>query len=317
MKVITAEALGSDINWQLFIDAIDSGHALPPAQIEDTFLGPPGQTLLSRAAWIKGLGFGVKSVTVMAGNTAIGLPTVQGAMLVFDETRGTLRAVIASDLVTNLKTAADSALGARYLARPDSRKMLVIGAGRVAANIIAAYSQTFPDLAEFMIWNRTGSKAKALAEELDAKGLGVTAVDDLEAAVALADIITTATMSTEPVLKGDWVKPGTHVDLIGAFRAEMREADDALLQKARLFVDSRDTTLHHIGEIKIPLESGAITEADILADLYQLRAGASYRTSPDDITVFKNGGGAHLDLMTACAILDTSSVSDTFDKTAR
>ncbi|WP_299412261.1 ornithine cyclodeaminase [uncultured Sulfitobacter sp.] len=309
MKTITANALGPDILWPLFINAIDAGHALPPAQIEDTFLGPQGQTLLSRAAWIQGLGFGVKSVTVMAGNAGIGLPTVQGAMLVFDETRGTLRAVIESDLVTNLKTAADSALGARYLARPDSRKMLVIGAGKVAANVIAAYSQTFSELREFMIWNRTGSKAKALATELSAKGLNATAVDNLEAAVVEADIITTATMSTEPVLKGAWVQPGTHVDLIGAFRAEMREADDALLQKARLFVDSRDTTVHHIGEIKIPLAAGIITETDILADLYQLKAGALGRTSPADITVFKNGGGAHLDLMTACAILETCSVS--------
>lgn len=304
MRLITADAFGKDISWPLFIDAIDAGHALPPAQIEDTFLGPPGQTLLSRAAWIKGLGFGVKSVTVIADNAARGLPTVQGAMQVFDEMTGTLRAVIESDLVTNLKTASDSALGARYLARPDSRKMLVIGAGRVAANVIEAYNQTFPDLHEFQIWNRTGSRAKVLADELASKGLNVVAVDDLAAAVVTADIITTATMSTEPVLKGDWVQPGTHVDLIGAFRAEMREADDALLQKARLFVDSRDTTLHHIGEIRIPLEAGIIAEADILADLYQLNRGAPSRTSPDDITVFKNGGGAHLDLMTACAILE-------------
>lgn len=309
MKTITANALGPDIHWPLFINAIDAGHALPPAQIEDTFLGPQGQTLLSRAAWIQGLGFGVKSVTVMAGNAGIGLPTVQGAMLVFDETRGTLRAVIESDLVTNLKTAADSALGARYLARPNSRKMLVIGAGKVAANVIAAYSQTFSELREFMIWNRTRSKAKALATELSAKGLNVTPVDNLEAAVAEADIITTATMSTEPVLKGAWVQPGTHIDLIGAFRAEMREADDALLQKGRLFVDSRDTTVHHIGEIKIPLATGIITEIDILADLYQLKSGGLGRTSTADITVFKNGGGAHLDLMTACAILETCSVS--------
>lgn len=304
MRVITADAFGEDINWPLFINAIDTGHALPPAQIEDTFLGPSGQTLLSRAAWIQGLGFGVKSVTVMAENAALGLPTVQGAMLVFDKTNGTLRAVIESDLVTNLKTASDSALGARYLARPESRTMLVIGAGRVAVNVIAAYSQAFPDLQNFVICNRTGSKAKMLADEMAAKGLNVTATEDLAAAVAQADIITTATMSTEPVLKGAWVQPGTHVDLIGAFRAEMREADDALLQKSRLFVDSRDTTLHHIGEIKIPLKAGIITEADILADLYQLKHGTVGRISPDDITVFKNGGGAHLDLMIACAILE-------------
>lgn len=116
MKLIATNALGDDIHWPLFINAIDAGHALSPAQIEDTFLGLPVKLC---AAWIKGLGFGVKSVTVMAGNTGIGLTTVQGAMLIFDEMRGTLRAVIASDLVTNLKTATDSAQGARYLVPPD------------------------------------------------------------------------------------------------------------------------------------------------------------------------------------------------------
>ncbi len=304
MKLVRSDIFGDDIEWTTFIDAIDAGHALPAAQIHDAFLGPPGRTLLSRAAWIEGLGFGVKNVTVIADNAANGLPTVQGGMQVFDECNGILRAVIESDLVTNLKTASDSALGAKYLAKPDSQTMLVIGAGRVAANIVAAYQKAFPELQEFLIWNRTQSKAQTLADQLQSNGLSVTAVDDLPASVARADIITTATMSTNPILNGAWVKPGTHVDLIGAFRAEMREADDTLLQKARIFVDSRDTTLHHIGELKIPLETGAITEADILADLYQLKQGMSGRASPDDITVFKNGGGAHLDLMIACAILD-------------
>lgn len=304
MKLIGAETLGTDMDWSLFIDAIDAGHALPIAELHDIFLGPPGQTLLSRAAWIKGLGYGVKSVTIMGDNAARGLPTVQGAMLVFDETTGSLLATIDSALVTNIKTASDSVLGARYLARPDSKRMLVLGAGRVAENVIAAYSQTFPSLKEFLIWNRTSAKAKALADDLCATGLNVTVADDLDVAVAQADIITTATMSSDPVLMGDWVQPGTHVDLIGAFRAEMREADDALLQKSRLFVDSRETTLHHIGELKIPLKTGAIKETDVLADLYQLNKGYKGRTGPDDITVFKNGGGAHMDLMTAFAILD-------------
>lgn len=304
MKIVTRREFGEDTDWSVFINAIDAGHTLPPAQVEDVFLGPPGRTLLSRAAWIKGLGYGVKSVTVMAENTTLGLPTVQGGMLVFDGDTGTLRAVIESDLVTDLKTAADSALGARYLARTDSRTMLVVGAGRVAANVIAAYSQTFPNLSDFMIWNKTARKADVLATELRSSGLNVTPVVDLAAAVARADIVSTATMSTQPVLFGDWVRPGTHVDLIGAFRADMREADDTLLQKARICTDNRDTTLHHIGEFKIPLEIGAIAQTDILADLYQLKQGARIRTSADDITVFKNGGGAHLELMTACAILD-------------
>ncbi|MGY3439771.1 MULTISPECIES: ornithine cyclodeaminase family protein [unclassified Marinovum] len=303
MKLVTRASYGEKIDWTRIVDAIDAGHRMPPAHIEDVFLGPPGHTLLSRAAWIEGLGYGVKSVTVMAENAKRGLPTVQGAMLVFEDKAGALIATIDSALVTDLKTASDSALGARYLARKDSKTLLILGAGQVARNVAAAYRQIFPGLERIQLWNRTAEKASALAEKLAASGLPVEAVTDLPAAAAQADIVVTATMSSTPVLHGDWISPGTHVDLIGAFRAEMREADDALLQKARIFVDSRNTTLHHIGELKIPLKSGAITEADVLADFYQLNAGHAGRTGPDDITVFKNGGGAHLDLMTAFAIL--------------
>ncbi len=303
MKIVSRESFGTNIEWTQFVEAIDAGHTFDRPQIKDVFLGPPGRTLLSRAAWVKGLGFGVKSVSVMADNAALGLPSVQGAMLVFNEETGALIATIESGLVTDIKTAADSVLGARYLARPNAKSLLVVGAGQVASNVIAAYCQVFPDITHVWIWNRTSQKAEKLARTLSQQGLPVSAVFDLEDTARKADIITTATMSQSPVLMGEWVMPGTHVDLIGAFRAEMREADDTLLQKARLFVDSRDTTLGHIGELKIPIESGAISEIDILADLYQLKQGFVGRSSSKDITVFKNGGGAHLDLMTAFAIL--------------
>jgi ornithine cyclodeaminase len=136
-----------------------------------------------------------------------------------------------------------------------------------------------------------------------AQGYPVKAVENLPDACARADIISTATMSNEPVIFGDWITAGTHVDLIGAFKANMREADDALMNKARLFVDSYDTTLLHIGELMMPLASGVISKADVLADYRGLVAGDDGRLSEDDITVLKNGGGAHLDLMTAKYIL--------------
>ena len=122
-------------------------------------------------------------------------------------------------------------------------------------------------------------------------------------AVSQADIVTCATMTTDPILMGDWLRPGTHVDLIGAYRADMREADDEVLTRGDIYVDSRDTTLAHIGELKIPLDAGTITEADVLADLYQLKADGPAPRKTDTITIFKNGGGAHLDLMIANAIL--------------
>ena len=126
--------------------------------------------------------------------------------------------------------------------------------------------------------------------------------DELETAVGEADIILTATMSSEPVIKGDWLRPGQHLNMIGAYRPDMREADDTALRRARIHVDSFDTTIGHIGEIEIPLQSGAISRADILADFYDLNRFE--RGGPDDITIFKNGGGAHLDLMTSRYVLD-------------
>ncbi|WP_299194263.1 ornithine cyclodeaminase [uncultured Litoreibacter sp.] len=303
MKLITRETFGAVTDWRIFVEAIDAGHALSKAEVEDVFLGPQGNTLLSRAARIEGIGFGVKSVTVIAQNTKRDLPSVQGGMIVFDEQTGTPTALIDSALITDIKTAADSALGARYLARPDAKHMVVLGAGSVAGNVIAAYRQMFPKLERFTLWNRTDAKAKALAATLQNTGLPVFATSDISEAVGQADIVTCATMSTDPVLKGKWLRPGTHVDLIGAFRADMREADDDVLTSGQIYVDSRDTTLAHIGELKIPLSRGVISEADILGDLYQLKARGSADRHPDTITVFKNGGGAHLDLMIANAIL--------------
>jgi ornithine cyclodeaminase len=131
---------------------------------------------------------------------------------------------------------------------------------------------------------------------------GLAVAEDLETAVRGADIVTSATMSTQPLIRGDWLQPGQHIDLIGAYRPDMRETDDAALKRARIFVDSFDTTIGHIGEINIPLESGAITRDDLIADYYDLARFT--RESRDEITLFKNGGGAHLDLMTSRYILD-------------
>ncbi|WP_417248907.1 ornithine cyclodeaminase family protein [Celeribacter sp.] len=290
-------------DWLNFVEAIKRGHQRPKAVLKDVFLGPANKTLLSRAALIEGLGYGVKSVTVMAENSKRNLPTVQGGMLVFDPDTGAMRGLIDSGLVTDLKTASDSVLGAMLLARPDAKHHLIIGAGAVAHNIAVAYQTCLPHLSEVTIWNRNRTNAEALVEQLASEGITARVADDLPSAAAQADIISTATMATEPVLLGEWVQPGTHVDLIGAFKADMREADDTLLQKARLFVDSFDTTISHIGEIAIPLASGAISRDDIQADFYDLIAGHTGRENAKEITVFKNGGGAHLDLMIADTLL--------------
>ncbi|QPH56072.1 ornithine cyclodeaminase [Pontivivens ytuae] len=265
----------------------------------DTFLHRGGDVMLSRAAWIDGLGAGVKSVTVLPGNPAQGRPSVQGAMLIFDDVTGAPKAVIDNALITRWKTAADSVLSARLLARKDARHLLIIGAGAVADSLIEAYPAVLPGIERITLWNRSPERAQALADRHD-----VGVAEDLAAAVADADIVATCTMAKEPVLEGRWLTPGTHVDLIGAFTKDMREADDAVLTRGRLFVDARASTIGHIGELTIPMAAGVISEADVLGEFRDIVAGRAGRQTPDEITVFKNGGGAHLDLMTAQVILD-------------
>ena len=304
LPYITAGDVEHLLDWTRLADALAEGHRAPRPAIGDTFLTRGDDTLLSRAAWIDGMGVAVKSVTVLPGNPARGLASVNGAMVLFEDSTGLPVAVIDSALVTKWKTAGDFILGARLLARPESRRLLILGAGTVAASLIEAYRAVFPGI-EVTLWNRTTDKARALAETHDAK-----VADDLATAVAEADMISCATMSREPVLRGDWLRPGQHVDLIGAFKADMREADDAALTRSRIFVDSLETTLDHIGELKDPLARGIIRREDVLGDLHDIVPGRVGRRGPEEITLFKNGGGAHLDLMTGRVILDAWAASN-------
>lgn len=285
------------LDWIALTDALAKGHMCPKAEIGDTFLYRDPDTLLSRAAWIDGMGIAVKSATIFPRNSDQGKPNINGGVSLYSDTDGTLEAIIDFHLVTKWKTAGDSLLAARRLARPDAKRILLVGAGTVARSLHAAYSAAFPD-GSFSVWSRTRASADAFAAQLP----DVAVADHLESAVGEAEIIGSATMTTEPVIKGAWLEPGQHLDLIGAYRPDMREVDDEALNRARLFVDSFDTTLGHIGEIKIPLENGAITRENITADYYDL--SAFKRTSDDEITICKNGGGAHLDLMTSRYILD-------------
>lgn len=277
------------LDWLDLTDALAAGHALPKAEIGDTFLYRGPDTVLSRAAWIDGMGIAVKTAVIVPAE-----PQMGGAVSLFNDATGALEAYVDFHLLTKWKTAADSLLAARRLARPDSRNILIVGAGTIAGAMIEAYRAGFPD-AQVTIWNRTAGAAQTLADHT-----GAHMAHDLENAVQHADIICCATMATKPVIQGDWLRPGQHLDLIGAYRSDMREVDDSALRRSRIFVDSFDTTLDHIGELKIPLDTGAIERGDVIADYYQLDR---FHRVPTDITLFKNGGGAHLDLMTARYIL--------------
>lgn len=292
-------------NWTGAVNALRLGHQLPKAAIKDMQLETIKGDSLNRAASIKGLGIGVKSVTIFPGNATLSppVPSVQGAYLLFDAEHGGLRAVMDGILVTYWKTAADSMLGCQLLANPDAREVLIVGSGTVARSLVSAYREIFPSLSRIRIWSRNISNAEAAvawAEQMAVSNdVPVEVAETLPKAVAESDIISTATLSREPVLRDEWITPGTHIDLIGAYNAHMREADDALIRDHKLCVDSRETTVHEIGELMIPIASGVITADSVRADLYDLVAGQVVRESRDDITVYKNGGGAHLDLMIA------------------
>ncbi|MEP2030321.1 MAG: ornithine cyclodeaminase [Paracoccaceae bacterium] len=290
--------LGNELlDWTDLTTALVKGHDLPKAEIDDTFLYRGKDTLLSRSAWIDGMGVAVKSATVYPDNPSKGASMINGAVCLFADNSGELEAMIDFHLVTKWKTVGDSLLAATRLARPDSKSILIVGAGSVGRGVFAAFSSVFPD-AGFEIWNRSAAGAEAMAADLP----GLTIATDLERAVRRADIIVCATMSTDPLIKGDWLQPGQHLNLIGAYRPDMRETDDIALLRGSIYVDSFDTTLDHIGEIKIPIQAGVITRYDVLADYYNL--DAFNRRSDDEITVFKNGGGAHLDLMTSRYIME-------------
>ena len=292
---MNVEIIGFDegdaiLDWSGVADAIRAGHTLPNAEIGDTFLYRGTDTLLSRAAWIDGLGQAVKTATIFPNNEG---PSVNGAVTMFSDETGELEALIDFHLVTKWKTAGDSYYAAKLLGGTPERA-LIVGNGTVAANMVQVYRDLWPDI-EITVWGRNRASSEAFAASVGGKAV------DLEVGVKNAQIICTATMTTEPLIQGAWLQPGQHLDLIGAYRPDMREVDDLALQRACVFVDSFATTLGHIGELKIPLEAGTITRDHVLADYYDPDALVR---RPDDITICKNGGGAHLDLMVCRHILE-------------
>lgn len=306
MRIVSAEDIDRALSWRSLVDALKAAHKAESVDLGDTLLSSEGRKLLVRSAWIGGLGAGVKAVTVYPDNPTAEPPrrSVQGAMLVFDEETGAPAALVDGVALTAWKTAADSALGSDFLSRGDIASMLMVGAGSMAEPLIRAHLAVRPSLARITLYNRTSARAEALAKRLADLPVELVVSDDLDAVLPEADLVTTATMSETPVLKGALLKPGCHVDLVGAFTPTMREADDAVLTRGRLFVDCRHTTIGEIGELIDPMGRGVISAEDVRADYFDLATGAEGRTADDQITVCKNGGGAHLDLMVARHVLD-------------
>jgi ornithine cyclodeaminase/alanine dehydrogenase-like protein (mu-crystallin family) len=302
---ILGPELTEHLNWADAVEALRRGHTFPRATVSDMLIPMADGELLTRSAVIPGLGAGTKSVTIRPDNPALlpPAPSVQGLFTLFDEDRGHPVGLIDGALLTFWKTVADSLLGASYLAPNDAKSLAVIGTGPIAKGLLEGYVTFYPDLTDIRIWGRTQERAQAIADEVT---FPLEVCDTAEDAIRGADIVTSATASKSPVIKGDWVKPGAHVDLVGAHAPDMREGDDALISHSSVFVDSRETVLEHIGELRIPISQKVISLADVKGDLYDLVMADSHQRGDDEITVFKNGGGAHLDVMMALYCLQQS-----------
>jgi alanine dehydrogenase len=264
-----------------------------------------GDTLLLMPAWSDGAAgaLGVKLVTVMPGNRARGNPTVNAIYLLFERATGVPRAIIDGEALTLRRTAAASLLAARHLARRDAANLLVIGTGRLAPCLARAHC-IGREIRRVWIWGRRGEGAQSVAQMLRDEGLPAQAVEDLPRAVSEAHIISCATTATAPSVRGAWLAAGTHLDLVGGFRRDMREADDAAIARSKLYVDTYAGALAEAADIVEPLERGVIARSAIVGELAELVAGtAPGRTSDDDITVFKSVGAALEDLAAAQLLL--------------
>ena len=304
MKFFDDASISAALPWDALIEALEwivvqAGADAPPRTVHTVPVGPGREAaFLLKPGWVTGELIGVKAVTFFPDNGAQDLPTIQAGFLLFDGKTGSLVGACEANSLTTRRTAAASAVAAKRLARRDARRLLVIGSGALAPMVVQAHA-VVRDYDHIEVWGRDLAKAARVVAAVAAEGIVASACADLEASVRRADVISCVTGSQDPLVKGALLKPGAHVDLIGAFNAEMRESDDDVVRRATLFVDTvADASL--AGDLAQPLASGVISAHDIAADLADLVAGRHRgRTADDEITVFKSAGFALEDLAAA------------------
>lgn len=297
-------AVAAALPWDELIARVEEvvshpdGEAPPRTVHAISVPGGPDASLLMKPAWITGQVIGVKVVTVFPDNGAIDLPTIQAGLLLFDAGNGSLLGCCAANELTARRTAAASAAAAKRLARRDASRLLIVGSGALAPMAARAHASV-RSYERIEVWARRAQRAEDVVADLVAAGLPAVVCHYLDEGVAEADVISTSTGATEPLVRGTLLQPGTHVDLVGAFNAAMRESDDDVIRRSSLFVDTRaDAVL--AGDLASPLAAGQITEADIRADLAELIGGQHPgRVSDDEITVFKSVGIALEDVAAA------------------
>lgn len=301
MLVLDEAQTRSALPWRELIIALEemfrSNCVMPVRHHHD--MEVPGEAqavMLLMPAWVPGEHIGVKILNLFPDNHRRALPTIIGSYLLSSGKTGEMLAMVEGGELTARRTAATSALAARYLSRADSQTLLMAGTGRLSLNLMEAHCVNRP-LKRFLVWGRDQSKAEETAARARALGLPAEAVRDLAAAAGEADIISCATLSEEPLIQGAWLKPGTHLDLVGAFKPSMRESDDEAVLRSCLFVDTRAGALKEGGDLVQPLQAGLIGSDHIRAELADLVQGRHPgRQSNGEITLFKSVGAALEDL---------------------
>jgi ornithine cyclodeaminase len=312
VRIVTADDINRILDYPALIEALEAAfraefaaparehHSLPQAGTDATLLVMPAWT---PAADNSGARFiGCKVVTVFPDNAKAHKPSLHGSYLLLSGETGEPLAVMDARALTAWRTAAASALAARHLARQDASHLVMIGAGALAPHLVRAHSSVRP-IKRVTLWNRTRGRAVSVAFALSAGGTETEVADELEEAVRAGDIVSCATLATEPLVRGKWLKKGAHLDLVGGFTPKMREADDDAVRRARVYVDTRAGALKEAGDLVVPLRSGTIKKDAIQGDLVELcRGKAKGRRRKDEITLFKSVGTAIEDLAAAMLV---------------
>jgi ornithine cyclodeaminase len=318
VKILSAAEVDAALDDLALIDRLDAlfraGCEMPVrhhhAIAQPTGPGSADAMLLLMPAWTRGPSshLGIKVVTVFPDNGKRLLPSIFGQYLLLDGTTGQTVAMLDGTMLTKRRTACASGLASRYLSQPDSRRLLMIGTGALAPQLVRVHAKVRP-IDEVAIWGRRPEEAVRLAQELSAslprllaRPIAVCAVTDRRQAIGAADIISCATLSNAPLVEGSWLREGQHIDLVGAYTPKMRESDDEAVRRARVYVDTRDGALKEGGDIVQPLANGTIGESHVIADLYELARGQHAGRAPGDatsITLFKSVGAALEDLAAA------------------
>jgi ornithine cyclodeaminase len=308
MRIFDAEATRAALPFDTLIPALRAmfarGCTVPQRHVHQVAAAPGeagGFTSLIMPAWLDGCCYGVKTVNIAPHNAARGLPGLHGTYLLYDAATGAPLALLDGDQITARRTAAASALAASWLARDDASHLLLVGAGQVARLLPAAYRVVRP-IRRVTVWARQHQAAQALAAQLQGEGFDAGVAADLPTAVAAADVVSCATLATAPLVQGAWLRPGSHLDLIGSFTPAMREADDACFAGAALYVDT-DEALAKSGDLLGPLARGVIQAADVRGTLAALARGTALgRSDAAQRTVFKSVGNALEDLAAAMLV---------------